>query len=163
MMAGGLIYGPLLNSAKRMYRDALAGEPIFDDEYSVTEVVEDYDNIKKEMDDKGYSVDNFFDAAQKNISMGDLIDSFAAIGAFGFVGDITSAMYEGEQKLIRAGESFLKPAVFQDMMVGVDTATRFLNDYGDYGFKNSVARVPKTLAPEYNTSIDLDTLLKSSA
>ena len=134
-----------------MYRDALAGEPIFDDEYSVTEVVEDYDNIKKEMDDKGYSVDNFFDAAQKNISMGDLIDSFAAIGAFGFVGDITSAMYEGEQKLIRAGEFFLKPAVFQDMMVGVDTATRFLKDYGDYGFKNSVARVPKTLAPAFGT------------
>lgn len=151
MMAGGLIYGPLLNSAKRMYRDALAGEPIFDDEYSVTEVVEDYDNIKKEMDDKGYSVDNFFDAAQKNISMGDLIDSFAAIGAFGFVGDITSAMYEGEQKLIRAGEFFLKPAVVQDMFVGIDTATRFLKDYGDYGFKNSVARMPKTIAPAFGT------------
>lgn len=151
MMAGGLVYGPLLNSAKRMYRDALAGEPIFDDEYSVTEVIEDYDNVKKEMDEKGYSVNTFLDAAQKNISMGDLMDSFAAIGAFGFVGDITSAMYEGEQKMIRAGEFLLKPAVLQDMMVGVDTATRFLKDYGDYGFKNSVARVPKTLSPAFGT------------
>ena len=104
-----------------------------------------------EMKEKGLSVSNFLDSAVKNISMGDLLDSFAAIGAYGFVGDLSSAIYEGEQKMIRAGEFLLKPAVLQDMMVGVDTATRFLLDYGDYGFKNSIARVPKTLSPAFGT------------
>jgi len=97
------------------------------------------------------SVNNFINSAIKNISIGDLADSFSAIGAFGFVGDVAQAMYDGEQKMIRAGEFLLKPAVVQDMMVGVDTATRFLLDYGDYGFKNSIARMPKTLAPAFGT------------
>ena len=83
--------------------------------------------------------------------MGDLLDSFAAIGAYGFVGDVSAAIYEGEKKLIRAGEFLVKPAIIQDMFVGVDTATRFLLDNVDYGFKNSVARVPKTLAPAFGT------------
>ena len=151
MMAGGMIYGPMLNSAKRMYRDALAGEPIFDESYTVTEQIEDYENIMADMKEQGISVNNFINSATKNINMGDLLDSFAAIGAYGFVGDLSSAIYEGEQKMIRAGEFLLKPAVLQDMMVGVDTATRFLKDYGDYGFKNSIARVPKTLSPAFGT------------
>jgi hypothetical protein len=151
MMAGGMIYGPMLNTAKRMYRDALAGEPIFDESYSVTEQVDDFEKIMSDMEEKGMSVNNFINSATKNISMGDLLDSFAAIGAYGFVGDLSSAIYDGEQKMIRAGEFLLKPAVLQDMMVGVDTATRFLKDYGDYGFKNSIARVPKTLAPAFGT------------
>ena len=103
------------------------------------------------MKEQGISVNNFINSATKNINMGDLLDSFAAIGAYGFVGDLSSAIYEGEQKMIRAGEFLLKPAVLQDMMVGVDTATRFLKDYGDYGFKNSIARVPKTLSPAFGT------------
>ena len=49
-MAGGMIYGPLLNSAKRVYRDWLAGEDVYDENYSVTEVVEDYENIRAEME-----------------------------------------------------------------------------------------------------------------
>jgi|TARA_R100000093_G_scaffold8101_1_gene5812 hypothetical protein len=151
LMAGGLIYGPLLNSAKRMLRDVLAGEPIYDESYSVTEVIEDFDNIKSDIEQKGLSTDTFLNSAVKNISMGDLLDSFAAIGAAGFVGDITSALYDGEKKLIRAGEFFLKPAVLQDMLVGADTATRFLRDYGDYGFKNSLTRVPQRLAPAFGT------------
>ena len=151
MMAGGMMYGPMLNSAKRMLRDVLAGQPVFDESYTVTEQTEDYEAIINEMKEKGLSVSNFLDSAVKNISMGDLLDSFAAIGAYGFVGDLSSAIYEGEQKMIRAGEFLLKPAVLQDMMVGVDTATRFLLDYGDYGFKNSIARVPKTLSPAFGT------------
>ena len=151
MMAGGLVYGPLLNSAKRMYRDALAGEPIFDESYSVTEQIDDFEKIMSDMKEKGLSVNTFINSATKHITMGDLLDSFAAIGAYGFVGDLTSAIYEGEQKMLRAGEFLLKPAVLQDMMVGVDTATRFLKDYGDYGFKNSVARIPKTIAPAFGT------------
>ena len=151
MMAGGLVYGPLLNSAKRMYRDALAGEPIFDESYSVTEQIDDFEKVMSDMKEKGLSVNTFVNSATKHITMGDLLDSFAAIGAYGFVGDLTSAMYEGEQKMLRAGEFLLKPAVLQDMMVGVDTATRFLKDYGDYGFKNSVARIPKTIAPAFGT------------
>jgi len=151
MMAGGMIYGPMLNTAKRMYRDALAGEPIFDETYSVTEQIDDFEKIMADMAEKGMSVNNFINSATKNISMGDLLDSFAAIGAYGFVGDLSSAIYEGEQKMLRAGEFLLKPAVVQDMFVGVDTATRFLLDYGDYGFKNSIARIPKTAAPAFGT------------
>lgn len=151
LMAGGMIYGPMLNTAKRMYRDALAGQPIFDESYSVTEQIDDFEKIMTDMEEKGMSVNNFINSATKHISMGDLADSFSAIGAFGFVGDVAQAMYEGEQKMIRAGEFLLKPAVVQDMMVGIDTATRFLLDYGDYGFKNSIARMPKTLAPAFGT------------
>lgn len=151
MMAGGMVYGPMLNTAKRMYRDALAGEPVFDENYSVTEQIDDFKNVMSDMREKGMSVNNFINSSTKNISMGDLLDSFAAIGAYGFVGDLSSAIYEGEQQMLRAGEFLLKPAVLQDMLIGVDTATRFLKDYGDYGFKNSVARVPKTLAPAFGT------------
>jgi hypothetical protein len=151
MMAGGLVYGPLLNSAKRMYRDALAGEPIFDESYSVTEQIDDFEKVMSDMKEKGLSVNTFVNSATKHITMGDLLDSFAAIGAYGFVGDLTSAIYEGEQKMLRAGEFLLKPAVIQDMAVGIDFATRFLKDYGDYGFKNSVARAPKTIAPAFGT------------
>ena len=151
MMAGGMIYGPMLNSAKRMYRDALAGEPIFDETYSVTEQIDDFEKIMSDMAEKGMSVNNFINSATKHITMGDLLDSFAAIGAYGFVGDVSAAIYEGEKKLIRAGEFLVKPAVIQDMFVGIDTATRFLLDYGDYGFKNSVARMPKTAAPAFGT------------
>jgi len=151
MMAGGMIYGPLLNTAKRMYRDVLAGQPIYDESYSVTEQIDDFEKIMTDMEEKGMSVNNFINSATKHISMGDLADSFSAIGAFGFVGDVAQAMYDGEQKMIRAGEFLLKPAVVQDMMIGVETATRFLSDYGDYGFKNSIARMPRALAPAFGT------------
>ena len=151
MMAGGMIYGPMLNSAKRMYRDVLAGEPIFDESYSVTEQIDDFEKIMSDMEEKGMSVNNFINSATKHITMGDLLDSFAAIGAYGFVGDVSAAIYEGEKKLLRAGEFLVKPAIIQDMFVGVDTATRFLLDNVDYGFKNSVARIPKTAAPAFGT------------
>ena len=151
LMAGGMIYGPLLNSAKRMYRDWLAGEDVYDENYSVTEVVEDYDNIKAEMEKNGYSVNNFFSAAKKNISPGDLFESFAAIGAYGFVGDVAQAMYEGEQELLKAGEFLLKPAVAQDMMVGIDAATRFLVDKHEFGWGNAFRRLPKRIAPAFGT------------
>ena len=151
LMAGGMIYGPLLNSAKRVYRDWLAGEDVYDENYSVTEVVEDYDNIRAEMEKNGYSIDNFFDAAEKNISVGDLFESFAAIGAYGFVGDVAQAMYEGEQELFRAGEFLLKPAVAQDMLVGIDAATRFLVDKHEFGWGNAFRRLPKRIAPAFGT------------
>jgi len=153
LAAGGMVAGPLLNSAKRMLRDALAGEDVYDDKYSVTEEVEDYDNIKAEMEKNGYSIDSFFDAAKKTVSVGDILESFAAIGAYGFVGDVAQAMYEGEQRLISAGEFLLKPAVLQDMMVGIDTATRFLVDKHEYGWANAIKRMPKSMAPAFGTIV----------
>ena len=48
MMAGGMIYGPMLNSAKRMYRDVLAGEPIIiDNEPLPQEIPTIWSRLKK--------------------------------------------------------------------------------------------------------------------
>ena len=151
LMAGGLVAGPMLNTAKRGLRDWLAGENIYDENYSLTEVNEDFENIMAEMEKKGYSVDNFFNAASKNISMGDLMESFATIGAFGFMGDVAHGWYEGEKELLRAGEFLIKPAVTQDMLVGIDTATKYFMDAHEYGWGNAMKRVPKTLAPAFGT------------
>tara|TARA_R110002012_G_scaffold45184_4_gene120289 strand:- start:558 stop:4466 length:3909 start_codon:yes stop_codon:yes gene_type:complete len=151
LMAGGLVAGPLLNSAKRGLRDWIAGENVYDENYSLTEVNEDYENIRAEMEKNGYSIDTFFDAASKNISVGDLWDSFSTVGVFGFVGDVSQAIYEGEKEFLRAAEFFLKPAVLQDMMVGIDTATKLLVESHEYGPQNAFKRVPKTLAPAFGS------------
>ena len=151
LMAGGLVAGPLLNSAKRGLRDWIAGENVYDENYSLTEVNEDYENIKAEMEKNGYSIDTFFDAASKNISVGDLIDSFSTIGAFGFVGEVAQGWYEGEKELLRAGEFFLKPAVGQDMLVGIDAVTKYFVEAHEYGPLNAFKRVPKTLAPAFGS------------
>ena len=55
------------------------------------------------------------------------------------------------RSLIRAGEFLIKPAVTQDMLVGIDTATKYLMDAHEYGWGNAMKRVPKTLAPAFGT------------
>ena len=60
-------------------------------------------------------------------------------------------MYEGEQELFKAGEFLLKPAVAQDMLVGIDAATRFLVDKHEFGWGNAFRRLPKRIAPAFGT------------
>ena len=76
---------------------------------------------------------------------GDFFDHVSSVGAFGFISDILAS-----ESKYRAVEFLVKPAIFQDVMKGVDALQRIYKDIEDYGI-GAGKRLPKYIAPILGT------------
>ena len=80
LVAGGFAGGLFMNSAKQLLTKAASGEDIYNENYSVPI------DIKSVV-----SGDTELAKSLKQVSVGDIIDTIAAAGGFGLVGDIIAS------------------------------------------------------------------------
>ena len=124
LVAGGFAGGLFMNSAKQMLTKAASGEDIYNENYSVPI------DIKSVV-----SGDTELAKSLKQVSVGDIIDTIAAAGGFGLVGDIIAS----EDKL-RAAEFFVKPAHYADAEKIYKVVTDFWRESGEFGIDAAVRR-----------------------
>ena len=124
LVMGGFAGGLFMNSAKQMLTYGASGEDIYNENYSVPI------DIKSVV-----SGDTELAKSLKQVSVGDIIDTIAAAGGFGLVGDIIAS----EDKL-RAAEFFVKPAHYADAEKIYKVVTDFWRESGEFGIDAAVRR-----------------------
>ena len=116
LAAAGMAGGYLIGAAKRFLTDHLAGVDVYDENYKYGE-------------DK--------------IGLNDILDNFAAVGAFGLASDIMAS-----ENVWQALEFAVKPAMAQDAMKAYDALQKIITDTEDFGLGfHVVQRSLRNLAP----------------
>ena len=134
LAASGLFGTVLIIPAKELLGRLLAGEEIYNDDYTLRQIMP-------------YIEDGEMKEAVSEYGLESIINGMAGVGALGVVSDILSA----ERKL-HAVEFALGPVIYQDLDKMYKAVTRFHEDSGSYGINGAVKRTPKNLAPLLGTA-----------
>ena len=120
LAAAGMAGGYFIGAAKRFLSDRLAGEDVYDENYK-------------------YGKDQ--------IGLNDIIDNFAAVGAFGLVSDIMAS-----ENTWQSLEFAVKPAIAQDAMKAYIALQKIITDSKDFGLGfHTMQRSLKNIAPILGT------------
>tara|TARA_R100000458_G_C8276069_1_gene251243 strand:- start:25 stop:3993 length:3969 start_codon:yes stop_codon:yes gene_type:complete len=133
LAAGGLAGAAVIQPAKEMLGELLAGKNIYDENFSLK-----YEIPFFREGEKGGQL--------KDIGPKEILDSFAVVGTAGVVTDILAA-----EDPLRAVEFTLTPVIWQDLNKIYDTATRAYKESKDYGIYGAIRRTPKNLSPIFGT------------
>lgn len=134
----GMAGGEMVSWARDALAQKFAGQPVYDENRYMFSFL----NEGTPMASTGS--DSFIDMSKFTID--DYIDKFAAVGAFGVIGDIVS-----NENKVRALEFAFKPAVVQDFDKIWSAMTRTMQDTKDYGL-GAAKRFPKYIAPLLGTA-----------
>ena len=130
LVAGGFAGGLFMNSAKQFITNTLSGEDVYNENYSIPFSFQEDEEIAAGMK-----------RISKEVTVGEILDTVAAVGAFGLVGDIIAS----EEKL-RSLEFLGKPAIYSDLEKIYDTTISFWKDSGEFGIDAAVRRAPQRLS-----------------
>ncbi|MAC55771.1 MAG: hypothetical protein CME31_24780, partial [Gimesia sp.] len=127
LVAGGFAGGLFMNSAKQLITDTLAGEDVYNENYSIPFSFQGDEEI-------GAGMKRF----AKEVTVGEILDTVSAAGGFGLVGDIIAS-----EDRLRAFEFVGKPAMYSDLEKIYDTTINFWKDSGEFGIDAAIRRAPK--------------------
>jgi len=125
LIAGGFAGGLMMNTAKQFITNVMAGEDVYNENYSLQL---DYE------DGLGAGVKKL----KNQITVGEMLDTVAASGAFGLVADIIAS-----EDQLQAFEFAAKPAVYSDAEKIYDTLLKFWEESGEFGIDTAMRRAPQ--------------------
>ena len=134
LAASGLAGAAIIAPAKEMLARHLAGEDIYDEDFSIRHV---YPYAKK---------GKYGRVKEELLDMSNIVDALAAVGAMGTVSDIIAA--ENTQQAI---EFAITPVLRQDADKVYKTVLKFAEDTEDFGIGGAILRTPKNLSPVFGT------------
>ena len=132
LAAAGLAGAAFVMPAKDMLSTFLAGESIYDENYSSQHILP-------------YLAKGQIAEATKEVRFSDITDAMAAVGVMGTIGDMV-ASENGLRGLLDAVKFAALPVVFSDVETGYKASQRLLSDLKDFGIGGAILRAPKNLA-----------------